>query len=333
MKKLMLSTAIVGATAVAALAQEATTEGMFRMQAEPTEIRASDFIGMRVYASEAGVEGEEIAGVQDDWEDIGEINDVILTREGEVEAVLVDIGGFLGIGEQQVAVDMDAVQFVADSATAEDAGDFFLVMNAARTDFENAPPYGMETDAAGGADTAMTTDSAVGDTATGAEGGAVMAPEGGDTAATTEGDATTTMDGTGTDMATGTDADAMADDPSESLAGTTGADMETRTPMEREGFAPADTATLTADTLTGTRVYDANDEWVGDIDRLLLTDDGQITDVVVDVGGFLGIGAKPVALSMDELDVLQQSEGEEVRVYVPMTREELEALPEVEDAG
>ncbi|WP_260106204.1 PRC-barrel domain-containing protein [Phaeobacter inhibens] len=44
----------------------------------------------------------------------------MLNRDGTVDSVLVDIGGFLGMGENQVAVDMKSVKFVADSSTAED---------------------------------------------------------------------------------------------------------------------------------------------------------------------------------------------------------------------
>ncbi len=66
---------------------------------------------------------------------------VILTRDGKVDAVLIDIGGFLGMGERQVALGMEAIRFVSDSATAEDLGDFFLVVNADRTILEAAPEY------------------------------------------------------------------------------------------------------------------------------------------------------------------------------------------------
>ena len=76
--------------------------------------------GQRVYAAEVAVDADEYAGVQDGWNDIGEINDVILTRDGKVHAALVDIGGFLGLGERQVALGMENIRFVSDSATAED---------------------------------------------------------------------------------------------------------------------------------------------------------------------------------------------------------------------
>ena len=47
----------------------------------------------------------------------------------------------------------------------------------------------------------------------------------------------------------------------------------------------------------------------------------------MDVGGFLGIGEKPVALPMDKIDILRADGGGELRIYVPMTEEELESLP------
>jgi hypothetical protein len=147
-KRLLLSTAILGAATVPALAQDQT---IFREAPDAMELRASDFMGMRVYAAEAAVEGEEFEGIQEGWEDIGEINDVVMDRDGQVQAVLVDIGGFLGIGERTVAVSMDALQFVSDSATAEEADDFFLVMNANREALEGAPDY---TSATGGEMTA-----------------------------------------------------------------------------------------------------------------------------------------------------------------------------------
>lgn len=330
MKKLMMTTAIAALAGTAAMAQD-----IFRGEADPTEIYASDFIGMRVYSSEAPVEGDAFEGVQGDWEDIGEINDVILSREGNVEAVLVDIGGFLGMGERQIAVDMEAIRFVSDSATADDENDYFLVMSAARGNFEEAPEY-----------TPLRSDmGATGDEA--GTGTAVMpaqdgqaAPAEGETAA--DGSATTPpADGT-TPPADGTAADGTTP-PAE---GETAADgtatmtppadgtavdgtATTRDPFMREGY---ETYTeLTSETVTGAPVYDTSDEWIGDVSELVLTEDGQITDIVMDIGGFLGIGAKTVRLALDDIDILRETGGDEVRIYVPMTREELEALPTYEN--
>mgnify|MGYP002789970940 CR=1 FL=1 len=51
---------------------------------------------------------------------------------------------------------------------------------------------------------------------------------------------------------------------------------------------------------------------------------------MIGVGGFLGIGEKPVALEMGAVDILRAAEGEEIRVYLPQTREELDAMERYE---
>ena len=276
MKNLMISTALLLVAGGSAMAQDAAP--MFRGEADPMAVHASDFIGMRVYASEAALDADEYAGTQEGWDDIGEINDVILTRDGQASAVLVDVGGFLGMGERQIAVDMAAIKFVSDGATTDNAADFFLVMNAARTDFEAAPVYGLAADGTAAvadgttADTAMATDTAVaGDAAT-----------------------DTTM---------------------------------AREPVLRDGFMAADADYLTAEKLTGANVYDANDEMIGEVGELVLTAEGQVSEAIIDVGGFLGMGEKPVALKLSEIDILRNEAGDDVRIYVSMTKEQLEQMP------
>ncbi|MFD2032266.1 PRC-barrel domain-containing protein [Ancylobacter dichloromethanicus] len=53
--------------------------------------------------------------------------------------------------------------------------------------------------------------------------------------------------------------------------------------------------------LTGTEVVTSNDEELGSISDLVVERDGRIVAAVIDVGGFLGIGAKPVAVSFASL--------------------------------
>lgn len=286
MKKLMISTALAAIVASSAVAQEA----MFRAEADPMEIAASDFIGKRVYASEAAVNGDAFDGLQDGWEDIGEINDVILSRTGSVDAVLVDIGGFLGIGERQVAVDMTAIRFVSDSSTAEDEADYFLVMNADRASFEGAPEYHWGHAAMEQAETDV-------------EAAAEDVEEAVDDAAA----ATETAIGTATDT-----------------------ESAERAPVIRDGYDTPAEEDLTTEMLTGAKAYDANDEWIGEVSQLIIDESGKITHAIIDVGGFLGIGEKPVELAMGDVDILRETEGDDVRVYVSMTKEELEALPAYE---
>ncbi|MEZ0171811.1 PRC-barrel domain-containing protein [Microvirga sp. TS319] len=66
---------------------------------EPNQVMASDVIGTRV--------------VSTNNESIGDINDVVVDRDGRVMAVVVGVGGFLGIGEKNVAVPFDALEFAS----------------------------------------------------------------------------------------------------------------------------------------------------------------------------------------------------------------------------
>ncbi|MGL4311649.1 MAG: PRC-barrel domain-containing protein [Paracoccaceae bacterium] len=308
MKKLMLSTAMLAVSGLAAFAQDAGT--VFQGAADPAAVRASELIGKRIYASEAAVDATEYEGVQQGWQDIGEVNDVILTRDGAAQAVLIDIGGFLGIGERQVAVSMTGLHFVSDSATAENLDDYFLVLNASRSVLEGAPAYvadeaAVETmpEAAATADAVQATDGATTPEAD-------MAAED-----ATEGEAVM-------DEATGTD---VVTDPAQDDTAAT--DPATREVISREGWIVAAPAAITTDRLTGADAYDSNDEKIGDVADLILDDQGQVTQAVIDVGGFLGIGSKPVALMLGQVDILQEDGGETLRVYVPMTKEQMEALP------
>lgn len=84
-------------------------------------------------------------------------------------------------------------------------------------------------------------------------------------------------------------------------------------------------AELNAANLEGALVYDGNDEKVGSISHL--HGDGPDTHAVVDVGGFLGIGAKPVALRLSTLDVMRGTDNA-VHAVTMMTRDQIKDLPE-----
>lgn len=301
MKKLMLSTALAGVLVIPAMVAPALAQEVFLATPGEGDVRASEFIGKRLYAAEAATEMDEYQGVQPDWQDIGEVNDVLLGRDGTVDAVLVDIGGFLGMGERQVAVDMGQIRFVSDSATADDPGDYFLVMTATRSQLEAAPTF----ESAAG--TAPATETAPAESA---EMPAATETAPADAEATTESaEAPAT---TQTDPATGTDPTAVA-------------------PVSaREGFAAAPPEQITSETLTGTAVYDAADAHVGEISELLIDADGKVTDAVVDVGGFLGIGEKPVALPLSDIEIMHSADTNQLRVFVSMTKEQLEAMPAYE---
>lgn len=351
MKKLMLSTALISALAAPAMVVPAYAQDVFLPAAGEGDVRASEFIGQRLYASEAPADMTESEGAQADWQDIGEVNDVLLSRDGSVDAVLVDIGGFLGIGERQVAVSMDQIKFVSDSATADNQGDYFLVMNATKADLEAAPEYQATGDAAMTGTAPMTDEPAATDT-TAATGTDTAATPPADTAADTDATATTETDmtaATGTDdsAATGTDTAATtgADDTAAGTETMTGGDTAATTEtapaagadgtavapdgtMADSGYAEVPAGEFTAEDLNGASVYDATDARVGEISELVLDADGNAQQAVIDVGGFLGIGEKPVALDMSQIKVMRSADSSDLRVYVEQTKEELEAMPD-----
>jgi hypothetical protein len=85
---------------------------------------------------------------------------------------------------------------------------------------------------------------------------------------------------------------------------------------------PADK--ISADNLMGTTVYGADDAKVGEIGDVVLSTDNRIDAVVVDVGGFLGIGAKPVAIGMDKLKFMADKDGKQY-LYTSFTKQQFEA--------
>ncbi len=103
------------------------------------DMSAETFIGKRLYVSEADVDANAaINEVDEGWDDVGEISDLVLSADGQVKAVLVDIGGFLGMGEKSVAVAMDQLRVIRDG---DSENDYFIVFTAARTALESAPAF------------------------------------------------------------------------------------------------------------------------------------------------------------------------------------------------
>jgi sporulation protein YlmC with PRC-barrel domain len=86
-----------------------------------TLITGSDFTGKRVY-SKAG-------------DDIGEVNDVLLSQDGKVSAVILGVGGFLGIGEKDVLVSMRSIDMQRDGNNVK------LVVDATKEILTSAPTY------------------------------------------------------------------------------------------------------------------------------------------------------------------------------------------------
>ncbi len=223
-----------------------------QVQPEPRPDAQAGQPGMNMAELEQG-----ITDIPDSWTMAGEIDDVLMSPEGQVQALVIDSGGFLGMNEATRRIDIQQVQFVPD---LNNEGEFYVVYTGDRAMFEQSERF----------------------------------------------DETTLAEGTtrGTQMW------------GEELRG---------------GQSDVAFTSLTSDDLVGTAVYGADDNWVGQISELALTESGEVEAVIVDVGGFLGIGTRPVALTMEQIQ-LRRGEGglfrDDLRAYVNATQEELESLPE-----
>jgi sporulation protein YlmC with PRC-barrel domain len=271
------------------------------------DLRASELMNATIFAPETGnasgmdatggsaergtgaeADGSAVDGMGSRWgrtmtmqdleqmEQIGEVEDLILDEEGRVQAVLVDVGAFLGMGGRNVALGLHQLNFVTDTT---DPSRIYVVSMIGADTLEEAPEF----------DETVRRD----------------------------------MGGSGEGM---TDA-----------TGSTGMDEQgwrgdrerlTAPVVEREGFERVEANRMSVDNLLGASVYDARDEDVGDISDVVLGQDGAAQYVIVDVGGFLGIGTHTVAIGFDEMTVMQGRNLEDLRVYVDVTEESLEAMPE-----
>jgi len=98
--------------------------------------------------------------------------------------------------------------------------------------------------------------------------------------------------------------------------------------MDHSNHIRLTSAELTADTLTDATIYGADDHKVGTVSHIHGAGTG--ARVVIDVGGFLGIGAKPVAVPVTDLDFMRD-EGGNVHAVTLWTKEQLKEMPEHKD--
>ena len=97
--------------------------GQIMMQDANTILASKDLIGQTVYAP--------------DKAKIGSISDLILSKDGKsVQGFVIGVGGFLGIGEKSVALQMDKLKI----ASAAD-GSVQLTMDMKKDELANAPTF------------------------------------------------------------------------------------------------------------------------------------------------------------------------------------------------
>ena len=128
MKKLLATAALVALMALPVLAQDAPAPAVEKAPAEKSAALDASDVSAKALLTESVKNAAN--------ETIGDINDVLISGDGKVAAVIVGVGGFLGMGEKDVALPYDQLVF------AKDVGDDLVVTTSAtKESLETAPEY------------------------------------------------------------------------------------------------------------------------------------------------------------------------------------------------
>ncbi|HUL89704.1 MAG TPA: PRC-barrel domain-containing protein [Pseudolabrys sp.] len=138
-KKLMLSTALSAVVATAALAQSPSTQGSsapapavqtqgsgkasFVPSQKPDQWLASKF------------KGTDVLGA--DNQKIGDVSDILFDKSGKVEAFVISVGGFLGVGTKEVALAPSSFDVVPGQNGSADK----LKLAATKDELQNAQTF------------------------------------------------------------------------------------------------------------------------------------------------------------------------------------------------
>ena len=245
--------------------------------AAPEQVLASSVLGKTVYT-----------GVDEQGEAIGDVNDVVINADGGAEAMVIGVGGFLGIGEKDVAIGFDRVSW------SDRDGQRIIVVAATKEELQAAPEFQRAAIMEGAAATLPENSAASPPPVITDESAGVTQPATG-----------TTPQMTDPDLNSPVDPDSTASTPSDELK-------------------LVDAALIGADKLVGTEVKVADGTKVGEIGDVIVGKDGKIEAYVIDVGGFLGIGEKSVAMSRESVQVMADTNGA-MAIYSPFTKAQLES--------
>ena len=106
MRTLLVTASIIAlAAATPAIAGDAATKTKSQQQQAQSTTQSSE-----TTQSAATIRASDlmnVAIVNDKNETIGDVNDVVVDQAGNIERVIVGVGGFLGMGERNVAIKFD----------------------------------------------------------------------------------------------------------------------------------------------------------------------------------------------------------------------------------
>ncbi|MFU8896232.1 MAG: PRC-barrel domain-containing protein [Gammaproteobacteria bacterium] len=262
--------------------------------------------------------GADVRSRQDN-EDIGTINELVIDNDGKIVAVIVGVGGFLGMGDREVAISWDSIDVETDPD-----GDTRFFVDQSREQLKNIPEYSRDGDARRGTATTGRT----GTTSQNRDAQERQQQTAVATGTTTQ--QRMAQQHSEQDRSDKKDADKRysADKKSADKQSATMGSTQRTTGMSQH----AQLSTKPANAFHGDKLLSAElrsrpeETKIGSIDELVIDNDGQIVAVIVSVGGFLGMGQRDVAISWDSIQAETDAEGD-TRFFVNMTEEQLKNAP------
>ena len=304
MRHLLFSTALLAASAFAMPAHASQDAPRVDRAAEETvpAFLSSTFTGMRVYSISPDStlslnpvnpdvvtapgrarwsRSDAFMSDRNDMENIGEVADIVITHDGEIQGILVRFGGFLGMGSRTVLLTTNHLNFVSRSSADNAAENFFVVMSLTKDELEALPEWDAQ-------------QLQTGFSLTGGEiyrdGNAqprtVMSPSSWDNREAAQ-----------------------------------------QTGVFSGGYVLLARNQWSRDRLVGAQVYADNGDRVGTVSDVTMNGNNAVAGLIVDIGGFLGMGGHTVRISADQAEVGWNEGKEDTRINLPMTRSQLEALP------
>ncbi|PBC10933.1 PRC-barrel domain-containing protein [Mesorhizobium sp. WSM3859] len=257
----------------------------------------------------SNIMGESVYnGTADDAQKIGDVKDIVLAKDGKADSLVIGVGGFLGIGTKNVTYDFDKAKW------AEKNGDRWLVAETTKEQLQAQPDFDRKA-----------YDPAPATTAAANNAPAATTP------AVVSSDTTSDKGAKPAEPAKSTAEAKPATPPAQSTAenkpadtGAAATDATKTASIDKSTLTEMPMGNIRVDDLKGTTVYGANDAKIGTIGDVVLTPENKPDAVVIDVGGFLGIGAKEVAVGMDKLKFMTDKDGNKY-LYTNFTKEQLEA--------
>jgi hypothetical protein len=360
MKTLFASTslAIVAATAVSA--QQAVPVASLSADAEA----AAALVGAPLYMTDGRI--DPVLGIGDDWNAVGEVQELLLDPDGTVAAVIVEVGGILGIGGRTLSLSLDELTIFSEDA---DLDSVYAVLPGAVEDLDNPDLYdaytpgrtagavavsnegsGMTTAAPPEIITAETgqletspfemdqgVDAGTETDVASLDEGVVVANDKTPATAVITADTvvTTTEDvdvGLPEDVATnmpGQDDEVETEAVSGPSNRAVVADPigQPGTGITREGYEAILLEDVVLARLEGQGLFNPAGERIGEVGGVI--ERGSETPLVhLDVGGFLGVAEHEIVVPATALTFLNGTSG--IQVFIDATQEQLESLPEYE---